>query len=109
MNLLFRSAPALALVFTLPLMAACAPTPQTPPAVEPPIQETLRVRTSVTDLDAFQAFIAKRPTPEALRAHYPGLLVVMPSDIATRELRGDNSRYFADIDAEGRVVGGKFQ
>lgn len=97
----------LALVCTLPLMAACAPT--LPAAEPPPLVETAPVRTSVTDLDAFKDFVATRPTPEALRARYPGLLLVMPNDIATRELRGDNSRYFVELDAEGRVAGGRFQ
>ena len=67
------------------------------------------MRTTVSDLAAFDAFIATRPTPDALRQRYPGLLVVMPGDIATRELRTDNSRYFAEVDAQGRVIGGRFQ
>jgi hypothetical protein len=67
------------------------------------------VRTTVTDTTAFDAFVATRPTPEALRQRYPGLLVVLPGDIATRELRMDNSRYFAELDANGRVSGGRFQ
>jgi len=88
------------------LLAACTPATQTaPPAptVEAP------VRTQVTDLDAFNAFVATRPKPDALRQRYPGLTVVLPGDISTRELRSDNSRFFAEIDAEGRVAGGSFQ
>ncbi|MGH8517104.1 MAG: hypothetical protein ACREUE_06550 [Panacagrimonas sp.] len=80
---------------------AAAPPPS--PAAEVP------VRTSVTDLAAFDAFIATRPTPEALRQRYPGLAVVMPGDITTKELRMDNSRYFVELDAQGRVTGGRFQ
>ncbi len=67
------------------------------------------MRTQVTDLKTFEAFIATRPTPEALRARYPGLAVITPDMMATRELRGDHSRYFVELDAEGRVIGGKFQ
>lgn len=67
------------------------------------------MRTSVTDLDAFNAFIATQPTPDALQAKYPGLNVVMPGDITTKEFRTDNSRYFVDLDAQGRVSGGRFQ
>lgn len=100
----------LAISLVLPLTNACAPTPQAaPPPPPPPTQDAAPVRTSVTDLSAFKAFIVTLPTPDALRARYPGLLVIMPDDIATRELRGDNSRYFVELDAQGRVAGGKFQ
>ena len=98
-----RLAPAL---LTLLLLAGCAPAPQAQPT---PAPTAAPVRTQVTDLATFEAYIATRPMPDALRARYPGLLVVMPGDITTRELRGDNSRYFAELDAEGRVAGGKFQ
>nr|WP_293249925.1 hypothetical protein [Panacagrimonas sp.] len=67
------------------------------------------MRTSITDLAAFDAFIATHPTPDGLRQRYPGLVVVMPDDISTRELRMDNSRYFVELDAQGRVTGGRFQ
>lgn len=96
------------LIAVLALLVACAPTPQ--PAPTPSITEEARpVRTSVTDLAAFDAFIAGHPSPEALRAQYPGLTVVMPGDITTKELRMDHSRYFVELDAEGRVIGGRFQ
>lgn len=88
------------------LLGACAPTQE----ATPPLTEVdTPVRGHVADLDAFAAFIATRPTPEALRARYPGLLVVMPGDIATKELRSDNSRYFAELDPDGRVSSGRFQ
>ena len=92
------------------LLVACTPTAQTeapPPAPVPTVEAP--VRTQITDLDAFNAFVATHPTPDALRKKYPGLTVVLPHDIATKELRTDNSRFFADIDAEGRVTGGRFQ
>lgn len=97
----------------LPVVVACAaptqpePAPAAPP---PPVTSTEPpVRTSVADPAAFEAFIETRPTPEALRQRYPGLVVVLPGDIATRELRMDNSRHFADLDEQGRVSGGRFQ
>lgn len=97
----------------LPVVAACSlpNQPEPAPAAPPPpaASSEAPVRTSITDLAAFDAFIETRPTPEALRARYPGLVVVLPGDISTRELRMDNSRYFADLDAEGRVSGGRFQ
>lgn len=104
-----------ALPALLLLLAACAPTPPAPAPAPTPTPtptastESRPVRTSVTDLEAFQAYIAGKPTPAALRAQYPGLQVVLPGDLTTREFRGDNSRYFVELDAEGRVVGGRFQ
>lgn len=98
---------ALSIPLVLVALSACA---CAPPAAAPPSAEvSMPARTRVADLPAFEAFIATRPTPDALRARYPGLQVVMPGDITTKELRGDNSRYFVDLDAEGRVVGGRFQ
>lgn len=95
----------------LSLSACCAkPVESTASAPPPPTQQdTAPVRTSITDLDTFNAFIATRPTPEALRTRYPGLLVVTPGTITTRELRGDNSRYFVELDEQGKVIGGRFQ
>jgi hypothetical protein len=62
----------------------------------------------VTDLSAFQSFIATHPTPERFRKAYPDVALVLPGQIATREFRTNNSRYFADIDGEGKITGGKF-
>ena len=90
--------------------AACSATTQSEPAAPTPVAPAeAPVRTSVTDLAAFDAFIATRPTPDALRALYPGLVVVIPDDITTKELRMDNSRYFVELDGEGRITGGRFQ
>lgn len=93
----------------LPLIAAglCLGACMTQPAAEPEMGAAPRV--VVSDLRAFDDFIATRPTPEQLRDRYPGLLVVMPGQIATKELRTDNSRYFVDLDEAGRVRGGRFQ
>ena len=63
----------------------------------------------VTDLTAFERFIAGQPTPEQFRARYPDVQLVLPGTIATKEFRMNHSRYFAELDAEGRIVGGKFQ
>ncbi|MDD3761900.1 MAG: hypothetical protein PHP86_01230 [Nevskiales bacterium] len=64
----------------------------------------------VTDLNRFEAFIARHPTPEAFRTAYPDVLLVLPGDIATKELRFNNSRYFADMDEKERhIVGGRFR
>lgn len=62
----------------------------------------------VTDTDAFARFIGSRPTAEAFRKAYPDVTLVMPGDISTREMRHDNSRYFAEVDENGRISGGRF-
>ncbi|HKY90050.1 MAG TPA: hypothetical protein VJM11_03385 [Nevskiaceae bacterium] len=63
----------------------------------------------VTDMKTFGAFIESRPTVEQFRARYPDVVLVQPGEIATKEYRTDNSRYFAQFDVEGRIVGGSFQ
>lgn len=64
---------------------------------------------TVTDLPSFDAFIATRPTAEAFAARYPGVTLILPGMVSTRELRMDRSRYFAELDGEGRITGGRFQ
>lgn len=73
-----------------------------------PAQETAPVPGRVQDLAAFEHFITTRPTPAQFRAHYPDVQLVMPGDITTKEMRLDNSRYFAELDADGRIRGGRF-
>ena len=62
----------------------------------------------VTDMKAFDAFIATKPTPEQFHAAYPYVMLVTPGTMTTREMRQNNSRYFPKMDAEGRIVGGSF-
>jgi|GEM_PF-331540 len=80
-----------------------ASTPATPTAATP-----APVHGFVTDMAAFNAFIDTHPTPDQFRAAYPDVLLVLPGTVATREFRSNNSRYFADVDAQGRITGGKF-
>lgn len=63
----------------------------------------------VTDQPRFDAYIATHPTPDDFRRVYPDVQLVLPGQIATKELRFNNSRYFAQLDDQGRIVGGKFQ
>ena len=63
----------------------------------------------VTDLPAFERFVGGKPTVSEFRAAYSCLTLVLPGEVSSRELRNDNSRYFADVDGFGRVVGGHFQ
>lgn len=99
MNRLSMAAVALACT-----LAAC----RTPSAESPPVAEAPQPG-PVRDLAAFERFVATQPTPAQLRARYPDLKLVLPGEIATKELRMDNSRYFAQLDAQGRIVGGRFQ
>lgn len=62
----------------------------------------------VTDMAGFDAFIATRPTPEQFKAKYPDVQLVMPGTPTTMEFRSNNSRYFAELDKDGRIVGGRF-
>ena len=87
-----------------PAAAPVAPKPAAIPAAPAPTP----VHGFVTDMQAFDVFIATRPTPDQFRAAYPDVLLVLPGTIATRELRNNNSRYFAEQDKDGRITGGKF-
>ena len=63
----------------------------------------------VQDMASFETFIQQRPTAEAFRTLYPDVQLVMPGDITTKEFRMNNSRYFAEFDEQGRIIGGRFQ
>ena len=85
-----------------------APAAKPATAVAPAALTPTPVHGLVTDMTAFDAFIAAHPTPEQFKAAYPDVLLVLPGTIATREMRSNNSRYFAEVDANGRITGGKF-
>lgn len=65
------------------------------------------VRCSV-ERNAFNKFIAGKPTPLEFRAAYSCVTLILPGDIATMEMRKDDSRYQAVLDVHGRIVGGSF-
>lgn len=85
-----------------------APAAKPAAAVVPAALTPTPVHGFVTDMAAFDAFIAAHPTPEQFKTAYPDVLLVLPGTIATREMRSNNSRYFAEVDANGRITGGKF-
>lgn len=62
----------------------------------------------VNDVADFDRFVAGKPTVAAFQQRYPTVFVVLPGTIATREYRHDRSRYFAELDGDGRIVGGRF-
>jgi hypothetical protein len=84
-------------------LVACQSAPQTAQAAQP-----RPVAGFVTDLKAFDAFIATKPTPAQFHAAYPDVVLVTPDMMTTREMRQNNSRYFPKLDADGRIVGGSF-
>lgn len=96
----------LALLFALLSLAACA---APPPNGEPSAMSTTPIAGFVTDLAGFEQFIATAPTPEQFRVRYPDVTLVLPGSIASKEFRMNNSRYFATLDAAGRISGGRFQ
>lgn len=101
MSRLSLAAPLATAMLAIALLAGCkAPLSLAEPT---PIHGT------VTDRRAFDAFIATRPGPFEFRRLYPDVVLVLPQDMATREMRNDNSRYFARLDGEGRIVGGDFR
>lgn len=92
-------------------LGACA-APETQPVTPPPLpmdNDAPPRRAQVEDVAAFERFIATRPMPADFRARYPGVALVLPGQIATKEFRSDRSRYFADLDGDGRITGGRFQ
>ena len=62
----------------------------------------------VTDMKAFDAFIATHPTPDQFRAAYPDVQLMLPGTVSTMEYRTNNSRYYAELDTSGRITGGHF-
>jgi hypothetical protein len=91
------------LFFTAVLGGAALVACQTAPSAAP-----RPVAGFVTDMKAFDAFIATKPTPARFHATYPDVMLVTPDMMTTREMRQNNSRYFPKIDADGRIVGGSF-
>lgn len=89
------------LLLSLPLLGACRTSDEMPEP--PPLQGKL------VDLQRFEAFIRNKPTPDEFRREYPNVQLVLPGEIASRERRLDRSRYFANLDAEGRIFSGFFQ
>ena len=97
-----KPTPAPATAPVQPAAPAATPAPMAAPAA-PAV-----VHGFVTDLKAFTAFIDSHPTPEQFHTTYPDVLLITPGMVSTRELRNTNSRYFADLDKDGRITGGKF-
>lgn len=98
----------LAAVFVV-AAAGCRPSSTPEPPAAPAETQPVPTAANADDVQDFDAYIAGKPTPEQFRARYPGVTLVLPGDIATREFRSDRSRYFAELDEQQRISGGKFQ
>lgn len=86
-------------------LAACAYYPSTDAQSQ---SSYWRGPVSISGMDAFKQFMSNYPTPAQFRAQYPDVQLVLPGEMATKELRSDNSRYFAQLNQDGRIVSGKF-
>jgi len=65
---------------------------------------------NVQDVAEFREFLdAYQPTENQFRKVYPDVTLVMPGEMATKELRLNNSRFFAEVNDDGRIVDGRFQ
>ena len=65
---------------------------------------------NVQNVAEFREFLdAYQPTEKQFRQVYPDITLVMPGEIATKELRLNNSRFFAELNDKGRIVDGRFQ
>jgi hypothetical protein len=80
-------------------------TPRTPGGL---LASAAVTKADVNDVADFTRFMATRPTAEQFQARYPQVLLVLPGSFASREFRANRSRYFAQLDATGRIEGGHF-
>lgn len=99
--------------------AACSASVGTTPKAEGPVPDIQWptdansgaevAATADFDRTAFAAFVATTPTEAQFREAYPDMVLIMPNSTATMEFRSDHSRFFAAINDEGHISGGRFQ
>lgn len=65
-------------------------------------------KNGVVDMASFENFVATHPTPDEFKKMYPGVQLMLPGMISTMEMRYDNSRFFPNLDKDGRIIGGDF-
>ena len=104
MKRLRRFVPALAALALGVVLVACCSDPSAARA-----ETTLPVHGQVTYIAAFDRFIATWPRPADFHSRYPDVKLVLPGEMATKELRLNHSRYFAVLGADGRMQGGDFK
>ena len=91
------------------LLAACIATAACHDTTHASGADARPVAGFVTDLAGFESFIATHPTPAQFHARYPDVQLVTPDTMTTMEMRSNNSRYFPELDKDGRIVGGGFR
>jgi hypothetical protein len=99
-----------------PPLALAASSPAAPPSIPAPTDTPPQpeqstdavVHGAVVDLVAFEGFMLTQPTPAQFHERYPDVKLILPGQIASKEFRLDHSRYFAKLDAAGRIISGKF-
>ncbi|MBE1162088.1 hypothetical protein [Dyella acidiphila] len=62
----------------------------------------------VVNMDSFESFVATHPTTDEFKKMYPGVQLMLPGMISTMEIRYDNTRFFPQVDKDGRIIGGDF-
>ena len=62
----------------------------------------------VVDMATFENFVATHPTADQFKKMYPGVQLMLPGTISSMEIRYDNTRFFPQMDKDGRIVGGDF-
>jgi hypothetical protein len=65
-------------------------------------------KSGVANMESFENFIASHPTADEFKKMYPGVQLMLPGTISTMEIRYDNSRFFPQLDKDGRIIGGDF-
>ena len=65
-------------------------------------------RKGVTDLAAFESFVATHPDAQQFKKLYPGVQLMLPGTVSTLDTRYDNTRFFPQLDKDGHIIGGDF-
>lgn len=57
----------------------------------------------------FKSFLATKPTPAQFHKRYPNVSLILFGAESGKNARTDDSRFFAQLDDNGHIVGGKFR
>ncbi|MDB5985698.1 MAG: hypothetical protein JWR16_751 [Nevskia sp.] len=105
------AAPKAAAKAKAPPKAKAIPKAKVPPAkrAPPPAAKKAEPKPGLANSAEFKHFIAGKPTPAQFHKRYPNVSLILFGSVSSKEYRTDNSRYFAQLDGRGRVIGGKFK
>jgi hypothetical protein len=65
--------------------------------------------TSLRNSADFKSFLATKPTPAQFHKRYPKVALILFGAESGKSARTDDSRFFAQLDDNGHIVGGKFR